>query len=367
MKKITFLFTFLIVLNYISFGQNSCNSPMASYQFQNLKSQMQSQSAMSARLSVAMNAIQGNCFTATQVKELLLMFAQDQEKLTFAKAVYPKTLDKNNFYDVYDAFAYFSSVFRLHDHIQAKTGTVVTPPTGGGGVVVVTEPELKFALLLYPNPNGYAGKTNCSSFLANSDFMFLARQVHKAVGESAKFAKATQIVRTNCLSVAQIMKIASLLELENDRLSLLKIAYERTYDVEHYSEAHQLFQHYPNQQALNEFIKSKNITVVVVGGTVNNCQITASEMGQIKNSIKNESFSSGKKMLAKQILQSKKCFTAVQVSQIVNIFSFDADKLEIAKFAYDYTTDPDNYHILNSSFSFSSSKEDLMKYVNSKR
>lgn len=365
MKKITLLFIFILAFVQVNFGQNPCSNPISTYQFQNLKSQLQSQNMMSARLSLAMNSIQGNCFTSAQVKEILLMFSQDHEKLEFAKAVYKRTFDKVNFYDVYDAFAYFSSVFRLHDHInQDKTlipGNVVTQPT------VVVEPELKFALLLYPNPQGYTGQKNCSSFLANSDFMFLARQVHKTVGESAKFSRATQIVRTNCLSVAQVMKIASLLELERDRLELLKVAYPKVYDVEHYSETHQLFQHYPNQQALVNFIKSKNVTVVVVGGTVDNCEVTATELQQIKSSIKGESFSSGKKMLAKQILQSKKCFTAVQVSQIVNIFSFDADKLEIAKFAYDYTKDKSNYHILNSSFSFSSSKEDLMRYVNSKR
>jgi len=284
------------------------------------------------------------------------MFSQDQQKLEFAKAVYGNTLDKNNFYDVYDAFAYFSTVFRLHDYINQDKkmypGTVKQPTTP-----VVIEPALRFALLLYPSPEGYTGSKNCTSFLANSDFMFLAQQVHKEVGESAKFSKALQITRTNCLSVAQVMKLASLLELERDRLDLLKTAYTKVYDIEHYSEAHQLFQHVPNQQAFSSFISSKNVKVDVVGGTVDNCQVTATEMEQIKRSINDENFSSGKKMLAKQILQSKKCFTSAQVSQIVNIFSFDTDKLEIAKFAYDYTTDKSNYHILNGSFSFSSSKK----------
>ena len=87
---------------------------------------------------------------------------------------------------------------------------------------------------------------------------------------------------------------------------------------------------------------------------------------QLKQAIQKESFSDNKLKLAKQAL-SNNYVTTTQVKELMGFFSFDDAKLDLAKYAYDRTVDRNNYFLLNDAFSFSSSKEELMKYIQDKR
>lgn len=87
---------------------------------------------------------------------------------------------------------------------------------------------------------------------------------------------------------------------------------------------------------------------------------------QFKQSLRNESFESTRVTLAKQTIATN-FFTAAQVKDILNLYSFESSKLELAKYAYDYTVDKGSYFIVNDVFSFSSSKEDLNNYIRTKK
>ena len=81
--------------------------------------------------------------------------------------------------------------------------------------------------------------------------------------------------------------------------------------------------------------------------------------------IKNQDFASSKKRVAKQIISSN-CILTDNLVEILNLFDFESSKLEVAKFAYDYTYDIENYYKINNVFDFESSKEKLDKYLQSK-
>jgi hypothetical protein len=61
-----------------------------------------------------------------------------------------------------------------------------------------------------------------------------------------------------------------------------------------------------------------------------------------------------------------KCINSDQAYRIVNAFTFDGDKIKMAKFCYDHMVDKQNAKKLLDLFSFSSSKEELKKYFNIK-
>jgi hypothetical protein len=92
------------------------------------------------------------------------------------------------------------------------------------------------------------------------------------------------------------------------------------------------------------------------------CTVPSQSMNSIKAAINDEAFSDDKMMVAKQATKNK-CLTTSQVKEIANLFDFEDDRLEYAKFAYDYTYDIDNYYQINSIFNFSSSKSELNKYI----
>jgi hypothetical protein len=81
--------------------------------------------------------------------------------------------------------------------------------------------------------------------------------------------------------------------------------------------------------------------------------------------IEKQNFASSKKRIAKQIISSN-CILTDNLVQIIDLFDFESDKLSVAKFAYDYTYDIENYYKINNVFDFESSIEELDKYIRGK-
>ncbi len=86
------------------------------------------------------------------------------------------------------------------------------------------------------------------------------------------------------------------------------------------------------------------------------------EFGALKNTIENRSFDSSKLEIAKTALVNNRV-TSRQVFELAKLYSFDSSKLEIAKFAYPRTIDKENYFIVNNVFTFSSTSDDLNRFI----
>ena len=71
-----------------------------------------------------------------------------------------------------------------------------------------------------------------------------------------------------------------------------------------------------------------------------------------------QNFESTRLTVAKQIIGSN-FFTADQVRQLMTQMSFEASRLELARFAYNRVLDPQNYFVVNNAFNFSSSVDEL--------
>ena len=82
--------------------------------------------------------------------------------------------------------------------------------------------------------------------------------------------------------------------------------------------------------------------------------------------IESQSFEDTKLKTAKQII-AVNCLNVDQIMQIANTFSFEDNKLNFAKYAYDFCIEPKNYFKLNGIFSFSSNVEELSDYVQSRQ
>jgi hypothetical protein len=80
------------------------------------------------------------------------------------------------------------------------------------------------------------------------------------------------------------------------------------------------------------------------------------------NTLRNTSFDSNRLEIAKQAL-TWNWVAAMQVRQLMYLFSFESSKLEIAKFAFNSTIDPENYFIVHDAFTFSSSSRELNRHI----
>ncbi|MDX1936480.1 MAG: DUF4476 domain-containing protein [Flavihumibacter sp.] len=82
------------------------------------KNQLQRESFDNTRLLMARQISDNNYLSAQQVKELMQLFSFDDKKLDFAKYAYRRTTDRNNYFIVYDAFAFASNKEELANYIR---------------------------------------------------------------------------------------------------------------------------------------------------------------------------------------------------------------------------------------------------------
>lgn len=99
---------------------------------------------------------------------------------------------------------------------------------------------------------------------------------------------------------------------------------------------------------------------VVTGGCA--APVSQATINQMKTAINDKSFEDSKMTIAKQATRGK-CLNALQVKEIMGLFSFEESKLEYAKYAYDFTFDQDNYYLVNDAFTFESSIDDLNQFI----
>ena len=168
----------------------------------------------------------GHYVSSLQVKALATAFEDEALRLNFAIRAFEKTLDPENYYEVYDAFASYSKVFRLHDHVtRMRQGA-----PRGMGVPVVSEQEM-------------------------AD---IKQAIAKAPFENERKTIARQIIRgTKGMRAAQVRDILGLFTFENDRLEMAKFAYEFTFDKGNYFLLYEAFTFHNSKDALAKYIESQ--------------------------------------------------------------------------------------------------------------
>ena len=86
------------------------------------------------------------------------------------------------------------------------------------------------------------------------------------------------------------------------------------------------------------------------------------EFNRVLASIKDEWRENNKLKSATQVVSSN-YFTTAQVKEMLQLFSTESIKLELAKQAYSKTVDQKNYFMINEVFSFNSSKDELTRFI----
>ncbi|MEN8121023.1 MAG: DUF4476 domain-containing protein [Bacteroidota bacterium] len=354
MRNILIVILSLFVLSVQAQVKKNCYTPISNYQFQQKYNSIVAKKNEAQKLASAKSIAKKNCLSSEQVKKIAALFENDFNRLEFAEIAYLNTTDKSNFYEVYDAFAYFSTVFRLHDYIKGQY-KIITPKDD---YVLTT---LTFPDYNYPKHSDYKGHRGCSSVISDQVFIGQAQKIANANSDKVKLPLAKKNVTYYCLTTAQVMKITSLLSIESNRLTLAKLAYKRVYDKGNYNYMTQLFNNEFNRRELLKYINSSPYVVIKV-----DCKVTDKDLADIKAQIKKQSFSNTKMTLAKQVIKAKKCFTTDQIIEILKLFSYDSLKIDLAKYSYDYVTDKENYYKTADLLRYEFDKQSLLEYYKNK-
>lgn len=82
--------------------------------------------------------------------------------------------------------------------------------------------------------------------------------------------------------------------------------------------------------------------------------------------ISSQPFEDNRLQVAQQVVMSNRV-TSAQVTDIMRLFSFESSRLQFAKFAYSYVIDPNSFFMVNNAFTFSSSVDDLHRFITGSR
>ncbi|TCJ18643.1 DUF4476 domain-containing protein [Flaviaesturariibacter flavus] len=101
-------------------GWNGAVQAMAASDFSALVAQLRAERFDNTKLTLAKDALAYNRVSAAQVKQLMQLFTFDSDRLEMAKAAYPRTVDKNNYFQVMDAFEFSNSKEQLSAWIRTQ-------------------------------------------------------------------------------------------------------------------------------------------------------------------------------------------------------------------------------------------------------
>ncbi len=180
-----------------------------------------------------------------------------------------------------------------------------------------------------------------------------------------KLRRARDMIRLHRYSSLQVKAIAMRLGDDDSRLEFGMAAYPRTVDPENFYEVYDAFTAFSKVMRLHDrihqFERVRTPPPLEVKPTVSD-----QEFKEMLRAVKRESFDNTRKQVAQQILASgRKLFLSAQVKQLVDAFDFEPTKLEVAKYAYEHTYDPEKYFLVNETFSFDHSKQELARYIQS--
>jgi hypothetical protein len=86
------------------------------------------------------------------------------------------------------------------------------------------------------------------------------------------------------------------------------------------------------------------------------------DFNRAKENLRKEWFENTRMTTAKFIMD-RNYFTSQQVKELLELFTFENNKLDLAKYAYGKTVDKRNYYIVNDVFAFGNSKDELARYI----
>lgn len=101
----------------------------------------------------------------------------------------------------------------------------------------------------YDNHEGYASAMN------DREFISVLQSIEKEWLETNKLKSASQIVKNNSLSTAQVEQLLLLFSFENNKLELAKQAYANTVDKRNYSRLFDVFSFNSSKVELERYIQ----------------------------------------------------------------------------------------------------------------
>ncbi len=346
------IYIFLVLILIGAKAIHGQTNKKAEQEFSKMMSSIKTEKSNEKRLQNSIQFFNHRRGTTTrELMEIASYLSNDRLKYRLCLQVYPNIIDKQYFFNVFDIFERFSFAMKLYHNTIAKKRDII----------IDSDQDHQYDNIRFPDASRYRGRrgVNCRMPMADRDFDYYISDLRLPRDERQRLRNLKDEVEQNCFSTAQIMKLGLELDLEKNKLSFLKYAYNKTYDLGNFDATIQILNHSFYKDDLLNYIGHQHQDEIVIEEI---CEVNPEEFNFAKNSLRSQSFRRDKLQLAKRLI-SKNCYNLQQFEVIFKMFNFEDDRLNLMIYSYEYTSEPRKMYRFRNLLKFRSNQQKYDRFL----
>ncbi len=302
---------------------------MPAAEFNTLLRNVKVQRAASSRRSLIANAFNNTSkyFTTSQVIQLLQTVTAENFRLQLSKLSYRSITDRSNFYQVYDL-------------LRSEAG--------------------KNELVAYVN--NYNDGVNPDGSTTEATFNTLYQTIQQQWPVSTQMNSLTNAFNntSNHFTTSQASHLIQIVGAEANRLQLAKLSYRSISDPANFGLIYNLLSTQASKNELSAYVNANYNTGNNPTGTMNDASFNS-----LYQTIQQQwPVSTQMNSLTNAFNTTSNYFSVYQASQLIQIVSAEANRLQLAKLSYRSITDPGNFSQIYNLLSTQAGKNELAAYIN---
>ncbi len=238
---------------------------------------------------------------------------------------------------------------------------------------------------------GYSGQIGCLMPMDAGSFAQAQQSIKSKSFESDMLKIAKQVVNNNCLTSNQVKEMMGDFSFESSKLEFAKYCWNYTYDIKNYYVINDAFGFSSSIDELNTYMQAHPIskqygyagqtlvqtttpktppkthpinTGVVHNNNAGKCSFPVSDIdfANIKNTVRGQNAEDSKFKVAKQLVGST-CLRSAQIKELLDLLSFERNRLDLAKLCYAFAFDPQSYYLIDNALATKTSRDELEAYI----
>jgi len=318
--------------NYVNnYEENDLVMAMPETEFNTLYQGIQRQWPVSVQVTSLTNAFNNNNnhFSASQARQLIQLVNTENTRLQLAKLSYRSVADPANFSLLYDLFTNQASKNELQAYVN-NYNPDYSPNTAMS--------DVNFNALYQSIQQQYPASTQMNSLVT-------------AFNNSS-----------NYFTTYQVRQLILLINSEPNRLQLAKLSYRTITDPANFTQLYTVFSYQSSKDELQAYVNNYS------PGSTYNLPMTNENFTTLYQSIQRQFLPNEKlNSLTAVFNTTTNYFTSAQAKQLIQLVSFEANRLQLAKSSYRSITDRENFSQVYDVLSSQVSRNELDEYVRTYR
>ncbi|TYZ11501.1 DUF4476 domain-containing protein [Hymenobacter lutimineralis] len=207
-------------------------------------------------------------------------------------------------------------------------------------------------------PDYYNGQYR--SLMSSADVDALLRVLDKKPFDSEKLPIAKEALAQSAIRTEELKRLLKGFDFESQRLEMAKYSYEHVADPQNFYQVYELFNFDSNVKELQQYSAQSR----PADDYRNNYPVVlkSQEVEALVRAAERKAFDKDKLVILQDGV-SRAALRTEDLKRLLRVFSFEDQRVALAKYAYGRLIDPQNFYQVYELFSFNSNVKELQEYV----